>query len=1064
MDALKILHHEAQIQFKPFSPSISLSDGKLCIDFLNSGLFWKGAPLNLEDLPLSKGLSITIIAKSKLTVEAGSIPLSNSLNKTKKLFEDIRELLLKENIDLDYWKSIPHPYPTGFKEGSLENTKALLDSLYKNDRVVAEKKAFVVDLNKSQGAYLVADEKDSPAIYDAASQIASIAIGHNHRSRNSMALRPELLNQDLDLDTWDIAQAFKRIVREQSNLEHVYFCNSGAESMELAVQSCQSQYPTRRKIVAFEGSFHGRTLLALHSTFNPVKRIPFQIYNDLVEFMPFPEDKTPDIEKNEPSDWLSFWKMSADSNFQELAQKLLSSSDELLKQEIDCLLKIRESLLREPALCLLIEPMQCEGGDRYATPRFFRALRVLTKTLDCALVMDEVQTGFGLGKSFFWHKDFNLPEAPDALFQAKKSQTAFCATRFELKNFKQEACPASIHRGYIQAVEILEADSDETKTRVKKFLDQFQNFIGDDIIQSPRNQGYAFAFDLPSKEIVTAFVKERFTNGLLFYPAGDLTARFRLLLNTPDSDLYKVFRNLILCLQGIQEKGIISKEIPSIQKWDDLFPEFSAKWNKATKDNSKRAKFPWPEKIENTNVEDWENEFGGSWDKTFQKLVMNFPQSLVQLGNSPFEPCEKPKSFETFLNHYKTTPLFTKFDLLLESSRFLGTQVVKVGREEIKSYASCIDELQVNTYEKERQTLSPEFIKDAENPKTIILLALESDKKLLGICAAAPASLFKSVHRLGDDGFCESDDNLYSFDLTIAKAAQGKGIGFKLKAEQLIAGFAQNSKQIKSRNRYPESKSMSRLNFRLGHAAILKESGQYGVNATALYQSFSFTNPTDDTLRIGDSRQASLKNKITLSNFVTHDYCKNFEIISELYPKKLQHFYLSSGRAETSDKMIRLLRNKRPKAIEALSVKGSFFGETTAVARSLGGPWPHKYFAWPTLEKAKELEQYFETHSPELVLGIFASFKKNSTPEHFEALNAFSKVCKDKNIPLITASETLPHESIDCDAHLTFGKGQLGVIAVTKELFFDKPLQMISTWEGDEWSLSQFKNQLMREL
>ena len=36
-------------------------------------------------------------------------------------------------------------------------------------------------------------------------------------------------------------------------------------------------------------------------------------------------------------------------------------------------------------------------ADRYASQRFFRALRLLTRHHNVPLIMDEVQTGFGLG-------------------------------------------------------------------------------------------------------------------------------------------------------------------------------------------------------------------------------------------------------------------------------------------------------------------------------------------------------------------------------------------------------------------------------------------------------------------------------------------------------------------------------------------------------------------------------------------------------------------------------------------------------------------------------------------
>ena len=50
------------------------------------------------------------------------------------------------------------------------------------------------------------------------------------------------------------------------------------------------------------------------------------------------------------------------------------------------------ALSRGEYFCCIVEPMQSEGGDRYATERFFRALRLLTRRTNF-LVFDEVQIG-----------------------------------------------------------------------------------------------------------------------------------------------------------------------------------------------------------------------------------------------------------------------------------------------------------------------------------------------------------------------------------------------------------------------------------------------------------------------------------------------------------------------------------------------------------------------------------------------------------------------------------------------------------------------------------------------
>ena len=62
-------------------------------------------------------------------------------------------------------------------------------------------------------------------------------------------------------------------------LPHVTFTASGAEANEKALALCRlhAARPDARRVLAFEGSFHGRLLLALHATHSPSKRAPYEL-------------------------------------------------------------------------------------------------------------------------------------------------------------------------------------------------------------------------------------------------------------------------------------------------------------------------------------------------------------------------------------------------------------------------------------------------------------------------------------------------------------------------------------------------------------------------------------------------------------------------------------------------------------------------------------------------------------------------------------------------------------------------------------------------------------------
>src|SRR5690606_8107436 len=89
-----------------------------------------------------------------------------------------------------------------------------------------------------------------------------------------------------------------------------------------------------------------------------------------------------------------------------------------------------------------------------------------------------------------------------------------------------------------------------------------------------------------------------------------------------------------------------------------------------------------------------------------------------------------------------------------------------------------------------------------------------------------------------------------------------------------------------------------------------------------------------------------------------------------------------------------------------------------------------------------------------------------------ELLQAYKAVCRKRGIPLVF------HEShswgwrydpkgflagsgeLCPDISVFFAGGQLGVVAARKEFFLDKQLMMISTWDGDDYSLALLKETL----
>ncbi len=151
-------------------------------------------------------------------------------------------------------------------------------------------------------------------------------------------------------------------------LKKTAFFTTGVEAVENAVKIARSA-TGRSGVIAFSGSFHGRTMLgmALTGKVAPYKLsfgpMPGDIYH-----VPFPN-----------------------------ATQSISVADSL--KALDLLFKVDIDPKRVAAI--IIEPVQGEGGFNITPPELMTALRKVCDQHGILLIADEVQTGFGrTGKLF----------------------------------------------------------------------------------------------------------------------------------------------------------------------------------------------------------------------------------------------------------------------------------------------------------------------------------------------------------------------------------------------------------------------------------------------------------------------------------------------------------------------------------------------------------------------------------------------------------------------------------------------------------------------------------------
>ena len=166
------------------------------------------------------------------------------------------------------------------------------------------------------------------------------------------------------------------------------FFNSGAEAVENAVKIAR-RATGRSAVIAFEGAFHGRTMMAmtLTSRHAPYKT-GFGPFAPEVYRVPFPYAyRSPDPD-----------------NAGALA---LEAFERALTTQVD----------PDTVAAVIIEPVLGEGGFVPVTPDFLPGLAEICKRHGILLIADEVQTGCGRTGSFLAVEQFGVE--PDLITLAK---------------------------------------------------------------------------------------------------------------------------------------------------------------------------------------------------------------------------------------------------------------------------------------------------------------------------------------------------------------------------------------------------------------------------------------------------------------------------------------------------------------------------------------------------------------------------------------------------------------------------------------------------------------------
>lgn len=398
------------------------------------------------------------------------------------------------------------------------------------ETILVEGYPLVFDVGASRGQYL-RDARSQRDYLDFFCFYASRSLAFDHPALREAEYEHRVLRAGLtkpsngDVYTSTFAE-FVEVFRAEvmpPDFVHAFFIDGGALAVENALKvafdwkakknRAKGQPVGPQKVIHFRHAFHGRSgyTLSLTNT-DPSKVRDFPMF-----------------------DWPRLDAPEADAPADEVTQA------------ID---KVAEVIASEGAAAIsaiIIEPVQCEGGDRHVSVDFLRGLRRLADANDCLLIFDEVQTGMGTSGRWWWHERAGVQ--PDVVAFAKRAQTGgvMATTRIDdVENvFREKSRISSTFSGnlvdFVRCQRIVEVVRDEgllaNATRQGDVLLAGLRDLAEkySVVERARGMGLILAFDLPDGATRDRLVERAFDERLLVLPCGPRSLRLRPALDVDDA-------------------------------------------------------------------------------------------------------------------------------------------------------------------------------------------------------------------------------------------------------------------------------------------------------------------------------------------------------------------------------------------------------------------------------------------------------------------------------------------------------------------------------------------------
>jgi len=411
--------------------------------------------------------------------------------------------------------------------------------------MVADGLDLVLDLERSRGVHLF-DAKRQEYFLDFFSFYATNPVGLNHprltaedtvRELGTVAIQKPSNSDVYSRELADFVDVFAHEAKPDF-MKYLFFIEGGALAVENALKTA-FDWKVRKnfmrglkeekgyQVIHFRQAFHGRSgyTLSLTNTADPRKTQYFPKFN-------WPRITNPKC---------TF----------PLEGENLRHVEELEHQAVQ---EIQSTVAQqgEDIACLIIEPIQGEGGDNHFRPEFHRVLRRICDESEILLIHDEVQTGFG-GSGCMWAGQYYVQ--PDIITFGKKTQVCGIMASGRLDEVPDHVfrIPSRVNSTWggnlvdmVRCRHFLNIYRDErllenTKQMGGVLLRELQKLHEEfpDRVMNPRGLGLLCAFDLPTTEFRQQFRKKLFERRLVLLGCGERSVRFRTALNINEEELMR---------------------------------------------------------------------------------------------------------------------------------------------------------------------------------------------------------------------------------------------------------------------------------------------------------------------------------------------------------------------------------------------------------------------------------------------------------------------------------------------------------------------------------------------